>query len=662
MDIVHAQENFRWGVKAFNSSNYNNAIQYFEKALSIKPENVPERVWLGKSLYKSGLEEAALNEWNLILGKGKGSALLENRVQVVRFRQGLWPDLSEEGKLVVSNVIDASTMSAHRITRPSSARGRKDGSLSVASFGSDEIYYLDSNNLVLSRFTGPIGGFQNPFDIVENNDGSFFVSEYSGNQVTKFDSNRNKMLSFGSKGIGPGQLLGPQYLALDGEGYLYVSDWGNKRINKYNLDGEFVFSFGGKGSTVPLLSGPTGIAVKDNVIFVGDRLKKRIACFDRDGNFLKFLGEESLNGPEGLLLYNRNALVIADTSTFAEGTRILELNLDTENLRVLMDLSKTAKRILNLSLSTNGEIIASDYDQNKILYLSDISSLYTSLFVQIETIDSAKYPEITMDISVEDRRGNPVLGLKKNNFRVTESSKPTGEIDLYQPVNSYDRFDCAIVVEKSLYMEKQKDNIKKALNTIIDNLGNHANIHVVTASDQAVLEAGPQDTRLEKINRAFNGIPTDMVRLGMALRLAGGKLVPSRLKKVILFLTTGEYNPFIFNDYSLMDITHFLKNNHICFYPVYLTQGIKNDDLEYIAEQTMGRNFGFFDKEGLLPLLSVLTSQKDSRYVVKFNSSTFNELGTNMIEVQAEVSLHKKTGRDESGYYGPIKNTNEKEQ
>jgi hypothetical protein len=654
---LRAAENYRWGVKAYDTGYYNNAIEYFEKALSFKPENVNERVWLGKALYKSGMEEAALHEWNLVLGKGKGTPLLDNFVQVVRSRQGLWPDIGDEGKTVVSNVIDASSLTAQKFKRPSSARSRKDGTLAIVSFATNQIFYLDSNNLLLSTFSGGLEGLQNPFDFLESGNDSFFISEYTGNQISKFDNAGNKLAVFGSGGTGPGQLLGPQYMAMDHSGYLYVSDWGNKRVNKYTVEGEFVFSIGGKGSASPVLSGPTGIAIRGDQVFVADRLKKQIACFDRDGNLLKLYGEGMLDGPEGLLLYNPDSLLIADTAAFAEKTRILELGIGQENLRTVIDLSKTAKRILNLSLSPNGEIIAADYDRNKVLGLSDINGLFTSLCVQVETLDAEKYPEITMDISVEDRAGNPVIGLKEDNFRITESFKPTGSPTLYRPLNASENFDCVVVVEKSVSMEEQKENIKKALAAIIDGAGTDSAVYLVTASGQAVIEALPQDTKLKKIESAFNAAITTEVRADSALRLAAARLIPSRRKRIVCYLTTGAEKNLLFRDYSLMDTSNYLRNNHVGFYPLYFSQGEKNDDLEYIREKTGAKSFVYFDKQGMLPVLPAFRAQKDPRYVVRFNSVTFNDLGKNPIQVEAEVTLHRKTGRDESAYYGPIIDT-----
>ena len=54
MDAVNAEEEFRWGVKAYNNGFFNKAILSFEKSLSFKPANPKTKEWLGKAYYRSG--------------------------------------------------------------------------------------------------------------------------------------------------------------------------------------------------------------------------------------------------------------------------------------------------------------------------------------------------------------------------------------------------------------------------------------------------------------------------------------------------------------------------------------------------------------------------------------------------------------------------------
>ena len=144
-----------------------------------------------------------------------------------------------------------------------SVRARRDGSFFVVGFVTNRVIVLDSNGIVRKTLWGGLEGFDHPFDIVEDRDGSVYVSEFRGDRIAKCDRNGNRILTIGGKGRGPGLLLGPQYLALDPDGNLYVSDWGNKRVSKYSRKGEFLLSFGRPAGVYPGLGAPAGVLFHD---------------------------------------------------------------------------------------------------------------------------------------------------------------------------------------------------------------------------------------------------------------------------------------------------------------------------------------------------------------------------------------------------------------
>ncbi len=53
----------------------------------------------------------------------------------------------------------------------------------------------------------------------------------------------NPELSFGEKGIGPGQLNDPHYLSIDGSGTLYVADYEGGRIQAFDATGKYLSQF-----------------------------------------------------------------------------------------------------------------------------------------------------------------------------------------------------------------------------------------------------------------------------------------------------------------------------------------------------------------------------------------------------------------------------------
>jgi sugar lactone lactonase YvrE len=58
-------------------------------------------------------------------------------------------------------------------------------------------------------------------------------------------------LSFGEKGIGPGQLNDARYLAVDGSGTLYVADYTDDRVQAFDASGKYLNQFSvGDGQTI----------------------------------------------------------------------------------------------------------------------------------------------------------------------------------------------------------------------------------------------------------------------------------------------------------------------------------------------------------------------------------------------------------------------------
>jgi sugar lactone lactonase YvrE len=87
------------------------------------------------------------------------------------------------------------------------------------------------------------GYFFQPNAVYVAPDGSIFVAEGHSSgptanaRVLKFDRAGNLVLSFGSKGTGPGQFDQPHALAMDSRGRLFVGDRTNNRIQIFDQQG-----------------------------------------------------------------------------------------------------------------------------------------------------------------------------------------------------------------------------------------------------------------------------------------------------------------------------------------------------------------------------------------------------------------------------------------
>ncbi len=657
MDQVRAGEDFRWGVRSFHAGFFDDAILSLEKSLSIKPQDLRTRFWLGNAQYRAGFEEAALSEWRYLLERDPGNVALQNTVQVLDYRRGLGEQLETESPLVVAGQIDCSDRDTYPIRRPSSVFARRDGSVYVVAFGSGEIALLDINNQVRTVFRGGWRGYDRPYSCLEAEvPGSgkryLFISEYGRNRVLKADLEGRQVAEIGGRGSDPGLLLGPQYLTADPRGYLYVSDWGNGRINKYDFDGNFILTIGRRGGSEARLNSPTGIAFQGGKLFVADRGGKRIIVYDDSGNYLYSVGRGFLSGPEGITFRDAETLLVADAN------RILEYDLKSETWTTLSDMSTIAGHLTQLALSPNRELYAVDFDRSRIYILSEMSSLYTSLFVRVDRVNSLAFPDVNAELTVEDLQGRPVMGLQAENFILSEHLREVGAVQLLYSPSEPPKQKIALVVESSPEMREFGRDLSEGVASLyVQTVGNDvarvSGLEVIGAGETAVVAAEAGATRLEAVEAALHGPWSHGWRFDRGLRLAASRLIPATARKSVVFLTTGRLNERAFGDYSLAEVTDYLQNNSIALYVVSFTAE-PDRELEYICAQTGGRVVYYFAPQGIDTVCRDLRERPGFQYVLGYISSSDPGFGRNYLDLQAEAVFHRKSGRTESGYFAPL--------
>jgi hypothetical protein len=650
MDKVNARDEFHWGVNAFHVGYTGKALQSFEEALRLAPEDMEIKSWLARTYFRLGLEDTALSIWKDIIKAGKGTPLLEYIVHVVEMRGGLGKELAAPDLFVVNYTLDAANPSSRLFKRPSSVCVLPDGNYYIVAYGSNEILSLNANSLILSRFLGGVEPLNHPFAMAAAGD-NFFVSEFEGNVVSRYDRNFVKLKSFGGKGIAEGKFLGPQYLAADGNGYLYVSDWGNRRVSKFDLEGTSVLSFGKNSSGYPYPRfEPAGIAVNAGRVYVSDQSRKMVMVFDGNGNFLDGLGEGVLTSPEGLLFYDADTLLVAD------GVKIMSLSLKNESWKLWSDVSAQAKRLTSLSLTPNNDVLATDFDANKVFFVSEAASLYSGFFVQVDRIDSSKFPEVLVDLSVEDVMGRPIVGLTPQNLFVTENGRPAKKTQVVRKNTEPDPLSVVLVVEDSPELDQFQKEVGLCVENIMGVLPKRARVKIVFARGEATLEADAGSWDPDKIEGLIARKGDRAWKLDAGLKAAVAELAPDRGRKAVLFLTSGVIRDSAFGLYSLQEAARSLRNNRVRFYPVYLGALKKSRELEYILGEAGGKSYVYFDPEGLRKLISDISRADNPTYVLHYTSTSAADFGRKYIPLEIQVLLYKKSGRDESGYFAPLVN------
>jgi DNA-binding beta-propeller fold protein YncE len=651
LEALYAEEQFRIGVQAFNRCAFNEAILSFERALSFRPGEALILDWLGRSYYRSGMEETALRQWRAAAqaygwNSGEGM-ILGSRIETVANRRGLLPVNDDEVRYVEAGRYPGSYEGNVYYRQPTSVLPLEDGSVWVVAYGSNEILRLDVNGLVLERKRGPLNGFDRPYDLARFGD-RLYLSEYRGGRVSVLSSGGDWLFYIGSRGLGDGNLLGPQNLTVDEDGYLYVVDYGNRRVVKFDPDGNFILSFGradAAGSFPGFLS-PTGIAARDGLVYTADGAARRIYIHDSNGTYRGELAVRDLAGPESLCFLSDGRLLAADTN------RILLIDPHSALVRVLGTAGNSRLRITGVAMDANGNLLAANFDGGEVSVLTRLDDMASGLFVQVERVDAEHFPQVTVDVLVQDRLRRPVVGLDARNFLVAEGGGVAGEQEFVSAAYRSPFIDLSILVERSPRTLSLRDDLETAVGDITRVLeGGRGRL-------RSLVSAGLQPRR-EDLSTAggARGNAADYDsrwRFDLGLRLAATDLLAGEKRRAVVFVSSGELSPAAFERYGLSELAAYLANNGVVFYTVLAGGGAASEELRYLCRETGGEVLPLYRPRGIGEALEKLARVPTGSYSLSYRSQLPASFGTAYLPVELEVYLMERSGRDATGYFPPL--------
>lgn len=644
-----AGEEFRRGVQAYYRCAYNEAIMQFEKALSYLPQDYLILDWLGKAYYKSGLEGSALNYWETASDEGYGGLLLKNKIEIVKERRVTGQTDKGEIRISESGSFDGNYNGNMVFSGPLSVLPNPDGTFWVTTYNENILILMNQNGIVIDRKTGPVNGFDRPVDIIRLSDGNLLVSESAGDRLALLNEKGNFIKYIGQKGRGPGQMIGPQYLAQDSMGNIYVSDYGNRRIDVFDQDGNPLFFFGGRQGNFKGLKGPTGIYVLEDSVFVADDHMGCIYEFDRSGNYVRDLCEDkTFTKPEAIRFWN-NRLLVCDVN------RVIGITTDTGSLFEYGKSGNKPSR-LNCAVSDiNSNLIVTDFKANEIYMMSEIQELVGGMFVQIENVNASNFPNVVAEIKVENRNRQPVVGLSESNFYLSENKRSVSSMKLVGAAYNNTFTDITFIIDRSIQSSYFSEQIDSAVREITEAMNNRGTVRIISAGRIPVTEyQGNADGCRDFTSTGLKTPVSSEVALDLAFRLAANDLVNGEKKRAIVLLTAGNVTNRSFNDYNLAELSAFLNNNSINFAVVQLAQGSVSQEIEYLLDNTKGEQYYVFRPEGLKPLVKDLIDIPEGVYQLSFVSALPTNFGENYLPLEVEVYLLNRSGRDESGYFAPL--------
>lgn len=647
-DRALAGDEFRRGVQAYYRGAFNDAVMIFEKALSFIPGEPLILDWLGKAYFRSGIEGAALQQWQFAADAGYGGALLRNRMEVVRERRTIRSPVDEDARYVESGQILSKNESMTLFRQPVSAAAVSDGSIWVTAYGSNELVHFDVNGIVVGRTRGPLAGFDRPFDLLRLDDGRMIVSETAADRVSILSPDGNFLSSFGKKGRGNGEFIGPQFLAVDDVGNMYVTDYGNARIVVFDPDGKPLFTFGSKSSYFRGFKAPGGIAFLDGHIYAADAVEGSLHVFDTAGNFREtLLPEGSIRQSESIRAWKGSLLVSLPS-------RVLMVDPQTGANQDLVRLGNAPMRIMGAVPDANGNLVLMDYKGNLVQITTRMSELAGGMFVQIQRVNADKFPDVFVEVRVEDRNRNPIVGLKGLNFLVTEEKRPVSKMELAGAGYLDGDCDITVLIERSTAADRRMGDIRNAIADIAASMGGKGTLRIVSAGAVPVQEGmGPPETGSWSAFRPKAPASAGW-KFDMGLRLAANDLANASRKRGIIFLSTGEIGASGFGRYSLNDLAAYMGNNGIIFSTVHLDRGSPPPELQYLTGSTGGDSWYLYRNEGLARAVTRIRDAPNGVYLLKYTSVLPTDFGKAYLPVEVEAYLMNRSGRDETGYFAPL--------
>ncbi|MCQ2591562.1 MAG: VWA domain-containing protein [Treponema sp.] len=684
-----AAEEFRRGVQAYYRGAFNESIVNFEKALSYLPNDNLILEWLGNAYYKSGMEGSALSYWQTAVNNGYGDLLLQNKIEIVRERR-ITGDSSEKlMRLSEAGSFDGNFNGEQIFNGPISVLTNNDGTFWITAYNSNELVKLNLNGVVQERITGPLlGGFDRPVDVIrvnlqfETNNNSklkingkdstetvrknyLLVSESAGDRLALLDEKGGFIKYIGSKGRGIGQFVGPQYLAQDSLGRIYVTDFGNRRVDVFDGDGKGLFFFGTKSNSSKNgydnfsgfegLKCPTGIAILgssvDERIFVADEDKGCIYEFDRSGNYIRQLVENyTFKKPEAIKIY-QNSLIVCDEN------RLVAVNPDTGALFEYAKTGNAPSRVTAACEDINRNLLVTDLTSNEVYVMSKLQELVGGLFVQIEKVDSSAFPKVVLEVKVENRHRQAIVGLQAENFYFTENKRPVSKLEFIGSVSNNNSADITIIVDRSKNCEKYQVEIERAIKEIAASMTGSATLRIVSAGSIPVTEyVGSPQSIVDSVSpmSALKNPTAGRVSTDLAIRLAANDLINGAKKRAIIMLSDGAVTDASFSRYNLAEVAAYLSNNSIEFSFVQLSQKALADEYNYLISNTSGDAYYVYRPEGLSDIVKNIIEIPQGSYQFSYVSSLPTNFGEKYLPVEAEVYMLNRSGRDERGYFAPL--------
>ena len=235
-------------------------------------------------------------------------------------------------------------------------------------------------------------GFSNPYDVAPATDGVLYVLSRSngadaplgGMRVTTCEVDSTYHGEWSHYGDGPGQLVWPTSIALDGQGLLWIADEHRHDVQAFTSSGAYVGRVGGFGSGPGQLNRPAGLAFDaDGSLIVADAHHHRLQKLSPDGACLASWGGPGsapgqFNLPWGVAVDGQGRIYVADW----RNDRVQQLGPDGQPLTVFGADGPSEARLnrpSGVAVDADGLVYVADWGNNLVKIFAPSGTLVATL-------------------------------------------------------------------------------------------------------------------------------------------------------------------------------------------------------------------------------------------------------------------------------------------
>lgn len=654
----HAYNLMEIGILHYNLNQFKAAIDYFTQSLKIYPSLFAAREWKAKSFYRTGQIENAIEEYNRLISINPEDVRLENRLSDLLFSLSHPETFNFEPNFINSAIYPLNSTSNECI--PISISLISKNKIAVPDFSSGKvgIYSIDGKYL----YSLPRGSdkFAQPFDVTADNNGNIYITDYYENYIYKFSSDLELVNKFGGSGNSPSSLCGPRGIVSDGKYNLYVIDRWNREIKKYSNDGKYILSVSKRVDGLYEISEPYDIAYLSEIIYVTDSENASIFTFDNYGTFINEYKHQLITKPRGISVSNdKEKLYVVD-----ENNGILRLNLNTNKIEKVADLSKINGRFLSVVETYDGRILA--INESVTGFFAFIEEVIKSSGLVIKVLRSVinatnQESRISHIISINDKLGKPIIDLQKEYININEEGielgNPTSIIKY--PNLEENGIGITIVNELSFDTEKKQNDIKRFLKEeIVDKLNSNDSLEIINVNEEVILKNTFQSEPLETVYLFNDDKYTNnpKIALGKGLMFGIGQALSVYDKNsAVLFITSGNTYDEALGKISVGEIYNYALANDVPIYIIVFGSNKQNDFLSRLASESGGQVINYYKSPNINKIIDIIKEDRKQYHIITYNTIVGNSNEFRYKEAIIEITSNGMTGSTKVGYFDKYK-------